>query len=256
MVTINPEVKKHFEAIFLDGQSTGQVYNIKTVSKLSFDQAVPKYYINMVKEDLKNQGFHINMENILLNLTLLTAPYFSFKTQDPTAVDKTTIYIGQVVIHKSIQEDLIDFFSCAFKLQFPIGLLRPLAHDQFISPIGKWSDKLSMKHNNSYSFNLRKIADKPLLSLHSYGLAIDFNPIQNPCIYDHNGYIEPENGIYDPSLVGTFGLCSTTNDSGKILTELLISKGWTWGKYISNKKDYHHFQKEKILQNPTYYLPK
>lgn len=255
MVSINPEVKKHFEAIFLNMQSTDHAYTIKTVADLSFDQAVPKGYVNRVEEDLKNQGFHCDMETIRSNLTLLTAPYFSFKTEDTTAIDTTTVYIGQVVIHKSIQEDLIDFFSSAFQLQFPISSLRPLAYDQFISPEGTWSDQLSMEYNNAYSFNPRKIADKPLLSLHSYGLAIDFNPIQNPCVYDHGGVIAPENGIYNPSAAGTFGLCKATNASGKILTELLISKGWTWGKYLSKKKDYHHFQKECILENPKYYLP-
>jgi hypothetical protein len=37
-----------------------------------------------------------------------------------------------------------------------------------------------MADNNSSCFNYRKIANSEIISMHSYGLAIDINPVQNP----------------------------------------------------------------------------
>ncbi|MCK7509072.1 MAG: M15 family metallopeptidase [Desulfobacterales bacterium] len=40
-----------------------------------------------------------------------------------------------------------------------------------------------MADNNSSGFNFRVIADTNKLSLHSFGRAVDINPVQNPVIY-------------------------------------------------------------------------
>ena len=41
-----------------------------------------------------------------------------------------------------------------------------------------------MADNNSSCFNYRKIANSKIISMHSYGLAIDINPVQTPYIFD------------------------------------------------------------------------
>lgn len=71
-------------------------------------------------------------------------------------------------------------------------------------------------------------------SYHSYGLAIDINPLQNPQI--KRGKVFPDNAFYNPTKPGTI-----TKDS-KIVKEFL-KRGWSWGGNWRSSKDYQHFEK-------------
>lgn len=59
-----------------------------------------------------------------------------------------------------------------------------------------------MADNNTSMFNYRKIAGKKTLSNHSYGVAIDINPFQNPAVYK-SGKTSPESAVYNPQSPGT-----------------------------------------------------
>jgi len=92
-----------------------------------------------------------------------------------------------------------------------------------------------MADNNSHSFNFRVIAGTSKLSLHSFGRALDINPVQNPVIYP-NGIIAPEGALYRPGNRGTFTV------EHPIVREF-IRRGWHWGGNFEQPKDYHHFEK-------------
>jgi hypothetical protein len=53
-----------------------------------------------------------------------------------------------------------------------------------------------MDQNNTSAFNHRKITGGGSVSLHGYGVAIDLNPEQNPCIRQAGGKltISPRSG--------------------------------------------------------------
>ncbi|MCX8055086.1 MAG: M15 family metallopeptidase [Ignavibacteria bacterium] len=96
-----------------------------------------------------------------------------------------------------------------------------------------------MANNNTSSFNYRKIAGTNRLSLHSYGLAVDINPFNNPVVYN-DGRISPKGAKYNPKNVGTF-------TSACPIVQKFKELGWRWGGEFNSFKDYHHF--DKILSN-------
>ena len=135
---------------------------------------------------------------------------------------------GQLVVDASLEDDVCEIFALIEQLEFPIGKVIPVCAYQ-------WEDGDSMADNNSHSFNFRVIAGTSKLSLHSFGRALDINPVQNPVIYP-NGIIAPEGALYRPGNRGTFTV------EHPIVREF-IRRGWHWGGNFEQPKDYHHFEK-------------
>lgn len=85
------------------------------------------------------------------------------------------IVVGQLVVLDKIAENVLKIFEQLLIVKFPIQNIKPI--DAY-----NGNDELSMESNNSSCFNFRPIAGSDRLSIHSYGLAIDINPVQNPFI--------------------------------------------------------------------------
>ena len=103
------------------------------------------------------------------------------------------------------------------------------------------SDELSMAANNSSCFNFRPIAGTKTLSMHSYGLAIDINPVQNPFIVIKDRF---QKVIVHPKQATEF-LNRHNQRSGMVepIVGILKKYGFSqWGGVWNNPIDYHHFQ--------------
>jgi len=135
---------------------------------------------------------------------------------------------GQIVVDARLEDDIYEIFQLIERLKFPVGKVIPIV-------AYRWDDEASMADNNSSSFNFRVIADTNKLSLHSFGRAVDINPVQNPVIYPA-GIIAPDGALYRPQNGGTF----TTNHP---VVQEFIKLGWHWGGNFEQPKDYHHFEK-------------
>ncbi len=135
---------------------------------------------------------------------------------------------GQLIVNSSLEDDVYEIFTLIEKIKFPVGSVIPIV-------AYLWDDHSSMAHNNSSSFNFRVIEGTTKLSLHSFGRAVDINPVQNPVIYP-NGFIAPEGAKYSPSKAGAF---SANNP----VVQEFIKRGWHWGGNFEQPKDYHHFEK-------------
>ena len=135
---------------------------------------------------------------------------------------------GQIIVNNDLEDDVYEIFALIEKLQFPVGKVIPIVTYQ-------WDDHSSMASNNSSAFNFRVIEGTTKLSLHSFGRAVDINPVQNPVIYP-NGFIAPEGAKYSPLKAGTF---SAKNQ----VVQEFIRRGWHWGGNFEQPKDYHHFEK-------------
>lgn len=97
--------------------------------------------------------------------------------------------LGQLVVHKTLVEDVKYFFNALLERQFPIEKIVPVvAYD--------WDDDASMADNNTSAFNYRVIFNTDRLSNHSYGRALDINPLQNPYVLS-DGTVMPEGAHYD-----------------------------------------------------------
>jgi peptidoglycan LD-endopeptidase CwlK len=158
-------------------------------------------------------------KSILDQQILLEVTYYSFDGK---------LHQGQLVINKAVKQDLLDVFEMMRKDKFPIAKCIPIVKYG-------WSDNKSMADNNTSAFNYRKIAGKDKLSNHSYGRAIDFNPVQNPAVYK-SGKISPKGAKYDKKAAGTL-------ISGDKYVKELKKRGWRWGGDWNSLKDYQHFDR-------------
>jgi poly-gamma-glutamate synthesis protein (capsule biosynthesis protein) len=139
------------------------------------------------------------------------------------------VQTGQLVVAKSAVEVLDEVFRVAFETAFPFERIEPA------SAFGG-SDSESMAANNTSAFNCRAVTGGQSWSQHSYGNAVDINPIQNPYVKGSTT-LPPEGESYrlrDPSEAGLLHASSPVVLSFK-------QQGWGWGGDWSSLKDYQHF---------------
>ena len=135
---------------------------------------------------------------------------------------------GELVTHKTQASALLDIFSKIMKIGFPIFAMKPICY--FAG-----SDEVSMRENNTSCFNTRKILGSDRVSDHSFGRAVDINPIQNPVIRD--GIVRPPEGKAFASKRTGQGVI----DADGAVVEIFANAGWQWGGDWKNPRDYHHF---------------
>ena len=158
-------------------------------------------------------------KSILQQLTIIDVEYISFDSK---------LHRGQIVVNKKAVKDVKEIFEIIKEIKFPVNKVIPVIHYN-------WSDEASMNDNNSSSFNYRKVKGFKVLSAHSYGMAIDINPMQNPHIKGKT--ITPTTGKYDVKKAGTI-----LRDSR--LVKEFNKRGWQWGGKWRSSKDYQHFEKK------------
>jgi len=180
---------------------------------------------NMTFEEAIRKGCPPEIEK---RLRLVEVLYYSFDGK---------IHKGQLVVDRRLVRDVRKVFKIALKEKFPITSVIPISHEKFFKD-GKWNDDdQSMLANNTSAFNYRVVTGGATLSNHSYGFAIDINPVQNP--YIKNDKVLPPGAVYNVNQPGTL-----TPDCRLLKTFLRL--GWEWGGNWETLKDYQHFQ--KVLQ--------
>ena len=139
---------------------------------------------------------------------------------------------GVLIVRTDLTGEIKYAFSRSLGVRFPITRMRnPNAYDG--------NDPAQMRDDNSSGFNCRAVVGNPYrLSPHSYGIAIDVNPRQNP-YRDINGKWWPENGTEyidrTPRRGGMLSLEST-------MVKVLRNDGFFWGGLWNPGRDYQHFQ--------------
>ena len=157
--------------------------------------------------------------SISKQLTLISVEYYSFDDR---------LHKGQLVVNKKAAKDIVEIFNYIKESKFPIAKVIPAVKFN-------WDDDASMNDNNTVAFNYRKVKGSKVLSAHSYGMAIDINPLQNPHI--KGKVIQPAKGKYNVNASGTI-----IRDS-KLVKEF-VKRGWQWGGRWKSSKDYQHFEKK------------
>ncbi len=157
------------------------------------------------------------------DLRQLTLSYWNFDQMPMT---------GVLVVDKDVAEQVVGIFRELFEHGFLIEKMTPVEDYQ-------GSDDASMAANNTSAFNCRDVTGQPgKFSNHSWGRAIDVNPLTNP-------YVKGDK-VLPPA--GKQYLDRTKAFPGSILADSFIvkrfaEKGWTWGGSWSSPKDYQHFEK-------------
>lgn len=155
----------------------------------------------------------------LSDLRYLTVTYRGFDGADHT---------GELVVAASVADDVVVIFDELFTAGYPIGSMR------LVDDFGG-SDDDSMDANNSSAFNCRAVTGGGGYSEHSYGTAIDLNPVQNP--YLSGTLVLPEAGRAHLDRESQPGVI----EPGDVVVAAFAEHGWTWAGTWSGPVDYQHF---------------
>lgn len=145
-------------------------------------------------------------------------------------------HLGQMVCNRHIADDLLYIFRRLYEARYPIASMR------LIDDYGA-DDARSMAANNTSCFCYRRVAGSTALSKHSRGMAVDVNPLYNPCVYVRSGRVLPPEGR-----AYAHGRDRRKDIPGKIdatdlCYRLFVSRGFRWGGAWRSLKDYQHFEK-------------
>ncbi len=144
-----------------------------------------------------------------------------------------TIRKGVLVVHEDVADEVVKIFHTLYEARFPIVQMRPVSDFNA-------SDEASMRANNTSAFNCRYIAHTTKFSNHSYGRAIDINPLFNPCV--QKGEVSPANArAYLNRQRPVAGMI----DKEGIVVKTFAKYGWRWGGMWRTLKDYQHFEKRR-----------
>jgi hypothetical protein len=140
---------------------------------------------------------------------------------------------GTLVVHRDLADEVVRLFEMLYQRGFQIERMVPI--EDYAG-----DDDASMAANNTSGFNCRDATGKPgVFSNHSWGRAIDINPLTNP-------YVKGDK-VLPPA--GRQYLDRTREFPGSILKDGFVVRefekaGWTWGGRWPDRQDYQHFEKQ------------
>ncbi len=134
---------------------------------------------------------------------------------------------GELVVHRQVAQEVRQVFERLYEIRFPIHRMR-LVDDY------NGDDATSMDADNTSAFNCRLTTNGTSWSEHSYGKAIDINPVRNP--YVAGDSVQP--------LAGERYLDRSVRRKGMVTRKVrraFADVGWSWGGSWDRLKDYQHF---------------
>jgi hypothetical protein len=140
---------------------------------------------------------------------------------------------GPLIVHEDVASDVLWVFRRLFAARFPI---RHIALPPRYRPPER-RDWFST-HDRSSSFNCRPATGNPgSLSHHSYGWAIDINPLENPYVDSDGSVLRRAAKPYTDRSRREPGMIHP----GDIVVRSFARIGWEWGGDWVTLKDYMHF---------------
>ena len=138
---------------------------------------------------------------------------------------------GELIVAAKHAQAMVGVFGRLYAAKFPIERM------ELVSNFGG-DDADSMAANNSSAFNCRPVAGTDRWSQHSFGAAVDLNPIQNP--YVTASVAPPAGAPYaQPSArrASVKGLIAPDSAVVRAFKEA----SWEWGGDWQSPRDYQHF---------------
>ncbi len=184
---------------------------------------------NTIKQRmLKGHSWYEGCPVYYKNLRYLTMTYIDFTGKERT---------GEMIVHKAVAKDVTAIFAKLYALKYPIRQMR------LVSDFGG-SDWKSIDADNTSAFNCRNATGSKKWSKHSYGRAIDLNPLENPYI-SHSGHIAHK---ASQKFRKRQHQHHSAADRAVLLqddpaVQVFKAHGWTWGGDWKGVKDYQHFSK-------------
>lgn len=177
-----------------------------------------------IKDRIVGKSYPSDVKNAKIGfeeLNYLHILYYDFENE---------VQEGEIICNKAIRDDLLEVFQELYEAKYQLYSVRLV--DDFDA-----NDEMSMEANNTSCFNYREIRDTGVLSRHGLGLAIDINPLNNPCVIGDS---------YEPLTAGEFVDRSKDFDhkidEDDLAYKLLTEHGFFWGGSWKSVKDYQHFE--------------
>jgi len=140
---------------------------------------------------------------------------------------------GILIVNTELAPELIAIFRELLRQHFPIERMEPV--ENFSG-----NDERSMDANNTSAFNCRDITGRRgKFSNHSWGRAIDINPLTNPYVKGNRVLPEAGRNYLDRTVAHTGSILASSP-----IVKLFELHGWAWGGNWPDRKDYQHFEKE------------
>lgn len=138
---------------------------------------------------------------------------------------------GELIVHKNVAHSVVDVFHTLYSMRFPIRTMHPVDH------FGG-DDNASMAADNTSAFNCRPITGLTSgFSVHSYGMAIDVNTLENP--YVKGAIVQPPAG---KAFTNRANVRPGMIRHGDRVWRAFTTHGFTWGGDWKSLKDYQHFE--------------
>jgi len=161
----------------------------------------------------------------LHDLRVVQVSYWNFEGEVRT---------GPFVLHERVAPDVLWVFERLFRAKFPIQEVKLAAKDRPITPKDYWDKS---RRSVSASFNCRPATGSTSLSHHSYGWAIDINPLQNPYVRGDGTVLRAVALPFRNRSLDRKGMIH----EGDIVVRSFARIGWKWGGHWQTLKDYMHF---------------
>ena len=187
----------------------------------------PEIKKRMIKGDSWRKGCPVSLNN----LRYIQLTYWNFDGE---------VSMGEMIVHKDVATEVRYIFEELYKINYPIYKMELVSNYQ-------GNDWQSIEADNTSAFNCRPVTGSTKQwSKHSYGKAIDINPIENPYV-SRKGHIAHKaswkykkrvhKNLNDPADRAVL----LKNDKS---TKIFKSYGWKWGGDWNTIKDYQHFVKK------------
>ncbi len=137
--------------------------------------------------------------------------------------------VGELIVNR----DAVPAVVAAFRWMYEHGaLVRQMRLVDYLNG----DDERSMRADNTSAFNCRLVPGTTVWSQHSFGRAVDVNPLENP---------EIQHGVIDPPTARRFADRSQQLvgmiHRGDVVWTAFARVKWTWGGQWHSLKDYQHF---------------
>ncbi len=201
---------------------------LTTLSFASFKATISPITPKIKQQMINGNSYRAGCPTPLSSLRYIKLTYIGFDNKEHT---------GELIVHKSVTKDIVSIFKALYRAKYPIRKMHLVSRYN-------GSDYASIEADNTSAFNCRLVAGTNRWSKHSFGKAIDINPLENP--YVSNSGHTSHRASY--KYLKRVRVNNTPQQKALILpddyiTKLFKSKGWRWGGDFRCCKDYQHFDK-------------
>lgn len=178
-----------------------------------------------LRERLIGRNWHAGCPVPIEDLRLVRVTYWNFRGHVRT---------GPLVLHEDVAADVLWVFRRLFHASFRIQRIALAAKWRPPRPSDYWDES---RRSVTASFNCRPATDSTSLSQHSFGWAIDINPLQNPYVRGDGSVLRAVAEPYRDRTRHRRGMILP----GSIVVRVFGAIGWGWGGDWHTLKDYMHF---------------